>query len=58
MRDYISQVVGNQWTAAGRAPNLQPYDPKSYTLSICTAGASENGLADAGVNTHLHLEFG
>jgi len=37
---------------------MQPYDPMSYTLSICTAGASENGLADAAVNTHLRLEFG
>ena len=32
--------------------------PKSYALSICTAGASENGLADARVNTHLRLECG
>jgi hypothetical protein len=35
------------WICTRQGSNLQPYDPKSYTLSICTAGASENGLADA-----------
>jgi len=36
--------------------NLQLDDPKSYTLSICTACASENGLAHATLNIHLQLE--
>ena len=38
------------------AQPMQPYDPKSYTIFICTAGASENGLADARLNTHLRLD--
>ena len=44
--------------APGMARTCNPMIRKSYILSICTAGASENGLADAGVNTYLRLEFG